>query len=145
MTINLNPYLNFRDTTREAMSFYQSVFGGDLTLSTYAEMGQSDQPDEKDKIMHSQLVVDGRLSLMAADLPSSTAFDGNHAQIALSGGPEDESTLRGWWDRLSDGATVHEPLTTAPWGDAFGMLADRHGTTWMVNIAGASAGTDLGA
>lgn len=135
MAVTLTPYLNFRDTAREAMDFYHAVLGGELTRSTYGEMGQTEDPSENEKVMHSQLVIAGGLTIMAADVPNSMAFDGNHAQIALSGGPSDDGVLRGWWDGLSDGAQVLEPLTTAPWGDTFGMLVDRHGTTWMVNIA----------
>ena len=40
----LNPYISFRGTAREAMEFYQSVFGGELTLSTFAR-----RPDARDR------------------------------------------------------------------------------------------------
>ena len=49
------------------------------------------------------------------------------------------SERRGYWDKLSDGATIGEPLKTAPWGDAFGICTDKFGVTWMVNIAAAQA------
>lgn len=140
MTANLTPYLNFRDTAREAMEFYRSVFGGELDLRTFSELEASEDPSEADKVMHSQLSIPGGLTLMGADVPNSMAYDGNHAQIALSGDAADDATLRGWWERLSDGAKILEPLTTAPWGDAFGMLVDKHGTTWLVNIAGEGEG-----
>ena len=55
----------------------------------------------------------------------------------LSG--DDEAELRGYWDGLGDGATVLEPLVVAPWGAQFGMLRDRFGVTWLVNIAAAPA------
>jgi PhnB protein len=135
MVTRLNPYLSFRDTAREAMDFYHSVFGGELTRSTYAEGQASDDPAEADKIMHSQLVSDNGLVLMAADTPSGMDLDkGNHITVSLSG--EDESELRGYWDKLTDGGTVTMPLEKAPWGDSFGMCTDRFGTDWMVNIAG---------
>lgn len=44
MSITLNPYLSFRDTAREAMEFYQSVLGGELTLSTFGESHASEDP-----------------------------------------------------------------------------------------------------
>jgi PhnB protein len=135
MTTRLNPYLNFRDTSRQAMEFYHSVFGGELTVSTFAEMHASDDPAEQDKIMHSQLVTDHGLTLMAADLPNSMELTpGNNFSVSLSG--EDEGELRGYWDKLSDGGTVAMPLDKAPWGDYFGMCVDRFGITWLVNIAG---------
>jgi PhnB protein len=135
MTTRLNPYLNFRDTTKQAMEFYSSVFGGELTMSTFAEMQASDDPAEQDKIMHSMLVTDQGLTLMAADTPNSMDYTpGTNFAISLSG--EDEGELRGYWDKLADGANVTVPLDKAPWGDIFGMCTDRFGISWLVNIAG---------
>ena len=59
--------------------------------------------------------------------------------MSLSGPNEDDATLRGYWEKLADGGTIVQPLEVAPWGDAFGMLVDRFGVTWLVNIAGAAA------
>ena len=136
MTTRLNPYLSFRDTARQAMEFYQSVFGGELDLNTFASMNASEDPAEADKIMHSMLETDGGLTLMAADTPNSMELNpGNNTAISLSG--EDDAELRGYWDKLSSGGTVQMPLETAPWGDSFGMCVDKFGVSWMVNIAGA--------
>lgn len=138
MTTQLNPYLGFRDNTREAMGFYQSVFGGELTTSTFAEFQASEDPAEQDKIMHSMLVTDRGLVLMGADTPSGMDLaDRSSISISLSGDTEDEDELTGYWSKLSDGGTVVAPLEKAPWGDTFGMCVDRFGTLWMVNIAGA--------
>jgi PhnB protein len=132
----LNPYLSFRDTARQAMDFYQSVFGGELTRSTFAEYHASEDPAEQDKIMHSQLKTGGGLVLMAADTPNSMEYTpGNNYSVSLSGG--DEAELRGYWDKLAAGGTVAMPLEKAPWGDTFGMCADKFGVSWLVNIAGA--------
>ena len=140
MTIRLNPYLGFRDNAREAMDFYHSAFGGELTRSTFAEFHASEDPAEQDKIMHSTLVTDHGLVLMAADTPNSMEYTpGSNHSISLSGEVDDEETLRGYWDKLTDGATVTEPLAKAPWGDTFGMLTDRFGVSWLVNISGAGS------
>jgi PhnB protein len=137
MTTRLNPYLSFRDNAREAMDFYHSVFGGELTRSTFAEMPGSD-PAEQDKIMHSQLLTEGGLTLMCADTPSSMDVSpGTNFSVSLSG--EDETELRGYWDKLIEGGTVTMPLDKAPWGDSFGMCVDRFGVPWLVNIAGTAA------
>lgn len=134
----LNPYLGFLGTAREALEFYHSVFGGELTMSTFAEFGMG-EPAEKDKIMHGQ-ITSGGLTLMAADAPDAMAQkEGSSIQISLSGGPDDDAELRGYWAKLSEGATIAEELSSAPWGDTFGMLTDKFGTGWMVNIAGAPA------
>jgi len=131
----LNPYLSFRNTAREAMDFYQSVFGGELTRSTFAEFRASDDPAEQDKIMHSMLTTGGGQVLMASDTPNSMDYTpGNNYSISLSG--DDDAELRGYWEELSAGGTVTMPLAPAQWGDTFGMCTDRFGVSWLVNIAG---------
>ena len=138
MTTRLNPYLGFRDSARQAMDFYQSVFGGELVCNTFAEFGASEDPSEQDKVMHSQLTTDNGLVLMAADTPNSMEFQsGGAISVSLSG--DDEAELRGYWDKLSDGGTVTMPFEPAPWGDTFGMCVDRFGVSWLVNAAGAPA------
>ena len=139
MTTRLNPYISFRDQAREAMTFYQTVFGGELALSTFAEMNASEDPAEADKIMHSQLEGEDGLTLMAADTPKSMDYSpGNNMSVSLSG--DDDARLRGYWEKLSASGTVTVPLEKAPWGDQFGMVKDRFGTDWMVNISGTPPG-----
>ena len=135
MSTRLNPYLGFRDTAREAMEFYQSVFGGKLELDTFAENQVSEDPAEQDKIMHSQLTTENGLVLMASDTPKSMDVPASsNISVSLSG--NDDAELRGYWDKLSGSGTVALPLEQAPWGDSFGMCVDRYGVNWMVNIAG---------
>jgi PhnB protein len=131
----LNPYLSFRGQAREAMDFYQSVFGGTVQRSTFADFQMSEDPSEADQIMHSQLTTETGFTLMAADVPARMDLnEGSSISISLSG--DDEAQLTGYYDRLVDGGTVIEPLAKAPWGDSFGMLVDRFGVQWLVNIAG---------
>jgi PhnB protein len=137
MTVRLNPYLSFRDSAREAMDFYHSVFGGELTRNTFAEFHASEDPAEQDKIMHSQLITENGLTLMAADTPNSMDAPANNGSISLSG--DEESVLRGYWGKLSADGTLIMPLNPAPWGDTFGMCTDKFGVTWLVNITGAQA------
>ncbi|MDQ1553359.1 MAG: PhnB protein, partial [Microbacteriaceae bacterium] len=101
MATRLNPYLGFRDTARQAIDFYQTVFGGDVTRSTFAEFHDSEDPAEQDKIMHSTLTTDNGLTLMASDTPNSMDYKpGTNYSVSLSG--EDEDELRGYWDKLAD-------------------------------------------
>jgi PhnB protein len=133
----LNPYLGFRDNAREALEFYQSVLGGELTVSTFADYQASEDPAEADKVMHGQLTAPGGLVLMASDTPNGMDYSpGSAHSVSLSGGPDDQAELTRFWEGLSDGATITMPLGVAPWGDAFGMLVDRFGVSWLVNIAG---------
>ena len=138
MTTTLNPYLNFRGAAREALAFYQEVFGGDVSTMTYADMGVMGLPEEHSAwVMHGQLTTGDGLTLMGADVPPSHQEQIIEvAQIALSGGPEDEELLRTRFARLCEGGQMHVPLEKAPWGDWFGMCADRYGQHWMINIAG---------
>lgn len=135
MSVILNPYLNFTGNAKEAMEFYRGVLGGELTLSNYASIGMGG-PEEAEKILHGQLNTPAGLTLMGADSPNGMEPTSNGG-IALSGDDADE--LRGYWERLKDGATVGEELAQAPWGDWFGMLTDRYGVPWMVNISGQAA------
>ena len=85
--------------------------------------------------MHGEVKTENGLSLMAADLPSSMEYStGSNFSVSLSG--DDESELRGYWDKLIDGGTITQPLEMAPWGDSFGMCVDRFGISWLVNISG---------
>jgi PhnB protein len=131
----LNPYINFRTQAREAMDFYHSVFGGTLQQSTFAEFGMNQDPSDADLIMHSQLTTDAGFTLMAADVPAHMELkEGSQISISLSG--DDEAQLSGYFQKLAEGGTVLEPLAKAPWGDSFGMVIDRFGVQWLVNIAG---------
>jgi PhnB protein len=132
MATRLNPYISFTDNARQAMEFYQSVFGGKLTLNTFGEYGAPDGP-EANNIMHGQLDTESGLTLMAADTPPGQEHQaGNNFAVSLSG--EDASELRGYWRKLSTGGQVSVPLEKQMWGDEFGMCVDQFGIPWMVNI-----------
>jgi len=138
MATRLNPYLSFRDNARDAITFYESVFGGELNISTFGEFQASQDPAEADKVMHAMLVSGNGLVLMAADTPNGMSYNpGDNISVSLSGDSSDEAELRGYWEKLSDGGTVAMPLEAAPWGDTFGMCTDKFGIAWLVNIAGA--------
>ena len=132
MATRLNPYISFTDNARQAMEFYQSVFGGKLTLNTFGEYGAPDGPGANN-IMHGQLDTDSGLTLMAAETPPGETHQvGNNFAVSLSG--EDADELRGYWKKLSAGGEVSVPLEKQMWGDEFGMCVDQFGIPWMVNI-----------
>jgi PhnB protein len=138
VTVLLNPYLSFRDNAREAMEFYRSVFGGELTISTFGDLGASDDPAEKDKVMHGMLQAPNGIVLMGADTPNGMEYTPAAGfSVSLSG--DDAQALRGYWDALLDGGALGVPLEKAPWGDTFGMCTDRFGVDWMVNILGSAS------
>jgi PhnB protein len=131
----LNPYLSFSDNAREAMEFYKSIFGGNLTLNTFGEYGT--QGADADKIMHAQLETGDGYTLMGADTPEGmTHSSGDNITISLSG--DDAESLRGYWEKLSEGGNVGMPLEKQMWGDEFGMCTDRFGIPWMIDIVPSS-------
>jgi PhnB protein len=133
MAARLNPYISFPDTARQAMEFYQSVFGGELVLHTFGEYGAPDGPGA-DNIMHGMLETPQGFTLMGADTPPGMEHTpAGNMTISLSGDDADE--LRGYWGKLSAGGTVSMPLEKQMWGDEFGMCEDQFGVPWMVNIS----------
>jgi PhnB protein len=133
MASRLNPYIGYDGDARQAMEFYQQVFGGELRMNTFGEFGQPDSPDAE-KIMHAQLETTSGYTLMAADTPAGMPFDaGSRITVSLSGDDADE--LRGYWEKLSGGGSVIMPLEKQMWGDEFGMCTDGFGVTWLVNIS----------
>ncbi|MEY9490619.1 VOC family protein [Streptomyces calvus] len=129
----LNPYLSFDGDARQAMEFYKDVFGGELRLNTYGDFGQPGA-ENADKIMHGMLRTAEGFTLMGADMPPGMEHSpGNTFAVSVSG--EDESTLRGYWEKLSSGGSVSVPLEKQMWGDVFGMCTDRFGIPWMVDIS----------
>ena len=133
MTSRLNPYLNFNGNARQALQFYQSVFGGELNLNTFADFGGQGSPDA-DRIMHGQLETDAGYTIMAADVPSSMEYHSMAGcSVSLSG--DDGDALRGYWEKLVAGGTITMPMQKQSWGDEFGMCVDGFGVPWLVNIS----------
>ncbi|HEY0448341.1 VOC family protein [Actinophytocola sp.] len=132
MASRLNPYLSFAGNARQAMEFYARVFGGNLTLNTFGQLGAADTP-EADKIMHASLEAPNGFTLMASDTPPGVAHNpGDNISISLSG--DDGPELHDYWDKLSEGGAISVPLEKQVWGDEFGLCVDQFGIPWMVNI-----------
>jgi PhnB protein len=133
MNVTLSPYLNFAGTAREAMEFYKSVLGGELSLQTYGESGQTKEESEKDLVMHAVLKSDD-LSFMASDgNKEHPVHMGDNISMSLSG--TDEEKLTSYFNDLAEGGKIDFPLEKQFWGDTFGMLTDKFGIHWMVNIS----------
>ncbi len=131
--IILSPYLIFHGQTSEAMKFYQSVLGGKLSMQTYGESGTPTSEEQKNKIIHASLENE-TLSFMASDdAPDHLVQMGNNVHMSIAG--SDEALLTKYFNMLSAGGTVDMPLAKQFWGDTFGMLTDKFGIHWMVNIS----------
>lgn len=132
MTSRLNPYLSFQGNARQAMEFYQGVFGGTLRLNTFGEFDPDAGPLAA-QIMHGMLETPGGYTIMGADTPPEMAHNrGDTITVSISG--DDGFELRRYWDKLSASGKVTVPLEKQMWGDEFGACIDQFGVPWMVNI-----------
>lgn len=139
MKANLTPYRRFPGTTAEAMDFYREIFDGELTAMPFSDVHSPEEVgDAGDLIMHAELHVDSHPVLFASDVPPGMDVTrGEDTPLSLTGGKEQEEELRGYWEKLSDGAAITMELEAVPWGAVYGALVDRYGTSWMFNISAA--------
>lgn len=135
MKPTLSTYLNFNGNTGEAMKFYQSVLGGELKMQTFAEAKMAKTDAEKNRIVHAELKND-QISFMASDgHPDQPVKFGNNVHLNITG--SDNELLTKYFNGLSAGGKIIMPLAKQFWGDTFGMLTDKFGVDWMVNITAA--------
>lgn len=124
------PYLHFPGTARQALTFYQEIFGGELTLNTFGEFGRDDGPAEA--IAHGMLR--GPVSLFAADTAGDEEpFRSTGLMFSLLG-TTSARELRTWFEALAEGGTIREELELRPWGATDGQVVDRHGVHWLVGF-----------
>jgi Uncharacterized protein conserved in bacteria len=130
MSYSLQPYISFKGQAREAMTFYQSVFGGRLDIVPFSQFDILHDP--VDGVMHSALVIDDETFIMGSDAMEAETETETPAGIALSlSGSSDE--LHELFTKLSDDATSVHELATEQWGDEYGELVDKYGVRWMFN------------
>jgi PhnB protein len=147
--MQLSPYLNFDGTCAEAMAFYAQLFGGHIVhQSTFGEMppdpAMPPLPESaRGRMMHVQLQV-GAQSLMASDTmpvppgadPASCGGGYQKPQgLWVSIGVDSVAEGRRVFDGLAQGGQVGMPFAATFWSPGFGMVTDRFGTPWMVNVA----------
>lgn len=133
MTVSTTPHLNFRGDARAALTFYQSVFGGDLVVSTYGDLGQPGP--EADLVVWGQVAAQNGFRVMAYDVPAERPWSPGEAPFFVSVRGDDVAEITGYWEKLSDGATVVAPLASSAWAPVYGMLTDRFGVTWVLDVA----------
>lgn len=133
--MKLNPYLTFNGNAREALELYSSVLGGEPQINTFDEFGDPPEGVDPKGVMHAVLETDAGFTLMVSDnAPGAPEVSGDNISISISG--DDADRMRGYFEGLKDGGTVAVPLEKQMWGDEFGMVSDKFGINWMVNIAG---------
>ena len=135
MTVDVTPHLNFRGDARAALEHYQAAFGGELTVTTYADTGAVEDPAEAHLVVFGQVVAENGFRVMAYDVPASRPWSAGEAPFFVSVRGDDVAELTGYWTALSQGATVVQPLGRSAWAPAYGMLVDRFGVTWVLDVA----------
>ncbi len=133
--LELEPYLQFDGDCEEALNFYKGIFGGEITSVNRFEgspMESEVPPDYKNKIMHANFKAP-TLKFMGSDgMPGTTARGGGHVSLSLGG--RDIAEGQRVFDALAAGGTVTMPFADTFWGAKFGMITDKYGIDWMVNI-----------
>ncbi|MCG8970371.1 VOC family protein [Streptomyces sp. CL12-4] len=155
MTISTTTHLNFRGTARQALDFYATVFGGRTVIATYGDLGMPKEVPGADKVVFGQVENEDGFRVMAYDIPGQDDTDStvtagstrreNGATItdrtffqSVRADTLDEIT--GYWSALAEGGTVIEPLAASAWTPGFGMLTDRFGVTWVLDVQAPYAG-----
>lgn len=148
MAVNAVTHLNFRGDARQALEFYHSVFGGNIVITTYGDFGTPKDTPIADKVVWGQVSADSGFRVMAYDVPfaeqspqpsepstrrqNGMTITQDPFFISLRGENVDE--IAALWDKLVEGATVIEPIAQSDWAPLFGMLTDRFGVGWVVDV-----------
>lgn len=153
MTIQTTTHLNFTGDARAALEHYQSVFGGHLELKTYADFGMPAEAPGSERVVFGLVASAAGFRVMGYDVPGSgdgtgaiagggstrresgTTWTDQSVFVSLTAASLDE--LQGYWDGLSAGAQIVEPLAASAWSAGFGMLTDRFGVTWSLSVLAA--------
>jgi PhnB protein len=151
MSIKTTTHLNFRGDARAALEFYQSVFGGDITIATYGDFGMPKEIPGSENVVFGQVETADGFRVMGYDIPgqsggSAAAAGSTHREngttvtdqpffVSVRGATLDE--VQAYWAALSVGASVVEPLAASAWSPGFGMLTDSFGVTWILDVAAA--------
>ncbi|MFD7307148.1 VOC family protein [Promicromonospora sp. NPDC059942] len=161
MSISTVAHLNFHGQARAALELYHSVFGGQLLVTTYGDLGMPAGLPDAGKVVFGQVVADNGFRVMAYDVPGTPTTSEAPAAPAvparatrrengttitsepffLSVRGESVEEVAALWAGLADGATIVEPYAPAQWAPAFGMLTDRFGVTWVLDVANSIEGS----
>lgn len=139
MSVTAVTHLNFRGQARQALEFYQSVFGGQITLVSYQDVGNVQHPSDADQVMWGQVSADNGFRVMAYDVPAGKPWNAGENAFFVSLRGETAAEITAHWEKLSAGATIVQALAPAQWTPLYGMLKDRFGVVWVLDVAVAYA------
>ncbi|WP_227983403.1 VOC family protein [Nocardia spumae] len=134
MSLTTTTHLNFRGDARAALEFYRRVFGGDLAVVTYADAGNAARESEADQVLWGQVHSTDGFHVMAYDVPASLPYDQGRNASFVSVRGETVEEITGYWDALAADSTVVVPLGPSGWARAYGMVRDRFGVVWVLDV-----------
>ncbi|MCJ2085007.1 VOC family protein [Methylobacterium sp. E-005] len=134
MTVQTTTHLNFRGQARKALDFYRSVFGGERTIVTYGDLGATQDPVQAERVIWGQVASDQGFRIMAYDVQPEKPWNPgeNAVYVSLRGTSPEEITAH--WEKLRAGGSVLQPLGASAWSPLYGMLTDRFGVTWVMDV-----------
>jgi PhnB protein len=129
----LNNYLNFDGNAREAMEFYKACLGAELQIMAFGDTPMQVPAGAEKRVMHARLTK-GPLTLMASDtMPGMPFQQGSNFALAIEcETPQEVDQL---FAALSAGGKVTMPVQETFWATRFGMLTDKFGVSWMLDLA----------
>lgn len=153
MALSTTTHLNFSGDARRALEFYHSVFGGRISIATYGDFGMPQDAPGADTVVFGSVESENGFRVMAYDIPGAAAASGDRQVstrrengVTITEEPffvsvrgDELAEVRRHWEALSEGATIIEPLAASAWSPGFGMLTDRFGVTWILDVAAAHA------
>jgi PhnB protein len=135
----INPYIHFNGNAEQAFTFYKSVFGGEFAkIARYKDISSPEFPiaeNDENRIMHIALPIGKSTVLMASDvleIMGKVMESDNRYTVAI--GAESKEEADKLFSGLSRDGKVEMPITYGPWGNYFGMFADKFGVQWMVDF-----------
>ncbi len=135
MALTVTPHLNFRAQAHEALSFYQSVFGGELLAVTYGQAHAARNEADAALVLFGQVIAPNGFRVMAYDVPTDLGWHRGDRSFFVSLQSGDAEEIRSHWTRLAEGASIHQDLAPSAWSPLYGMLTDRFGVTWVISVA----------
>lgn len=134
MSVNAVTHINLRAQARQALEFYHSVFGGRIAIVTYRDAGNVQDPSDADHVMWGEVVSNHGFRVMAYDVPAGMPWQQGENAFFVSVRGDTAEEIAAYWEKLSVGSQIVQPLEPAQWTALYGMLKDRFGVVWVLDV-----------
>ncbi|MDG1430684.1 MAG: VOC family protein [Paracoccaceae bacterium] len=133
--MKINPYITYKDNCREAFEFYANALGGEVEfVQTFGDAPGADTSPTAiaDKVMHARVRI-GESFLLGSDSFAPDAY-APPSGITIQTGGEDFDEVKAKFEALAEGGEITMPFEATFWARGFGMLTDKFGVPWMMNV-----------